>query len=359
MNYALTFRETRENPIGLNGFSFIEFSTPNPAALSLVLKRFGFRYKAEDINQDISFYGQGNINIIINNKPESYAAKFNKKPGAFLSAMGWRVKDAEFAFRETVRRGAIPFEDKKAGLGIPAIYGIGGSLIYFVDDEGEDKLYRQMLVANSDDVETTKANLQFIDHVDHNVSAGRRKYWVAFYENLFNFKAINYFDVEAKVTGFSTEAVASPCGKMAVAIVESFKGKTVVDEFLEKTQREGVQHVAFHAVELCDAVEYMRSQGQEFLTIPEQYYKTIDDRVPGHRENLERLKKNRILIDGNKAGYLLQIFTVKEPLLDPFFFEFITRKEFQGFGEGNVKSLLETIEIDQFKRGFLKEEMPV
>lgn len=359
MNYALSLRETRENPIGLNGFSFIEFATPKPAALNLVLNRFGFHCKAEDISQSISLYAQGNINIIINNKPEGYGAKFTKNPGAFLSAMGWKVNDAEFAFRETVRRGAIPFEDKKAGLGIPAIYGIGGSLIYFVDEEGEDKLYRQMLVANSDYVETTNPKLQFIDHVDHNVSAGRRKYWVAFYENLFNFKAVNYFDVEAKVTGFSTEAVASPCGKMAIAIVESFKGKTVVDEFLEKAHREGVQHVAFHAVELCDAVEYMRSRGQEFLTIPEQYYKTIDDRVPGHRENVERLKKNRILIDGNKAGYLLQIFTVKEPQVDPFFFEFITRKEFQGFGEGNVKSLLETIEIDQFKRGYLKEEVTV
>lgn len=359
MNYALNFKKTWENPINLNGFSFVEFATKNDVALKIVLERLGFKLKAQDSSETISLYSQADINIILNKKPESYAAKYGERQGASLSAMGWRVADAEFAFRETVRRGAIPFEDKKAGLGIPAIYGIGNSLIYFVDDEGAENLYKQMLIANPDYVESSAVNLQFIDHVDHNVSAGRRKHWAAFYENMFNFKPINYFDVEANVTGFTTEAVASPCGKMAVAIVESFKGKTVVDEFLEKAHREGVQHVAFHAANLCEAVEYMRSQGQQFLCIPEAYYQTVNSRVPGHKEDIDRLKRNRILIDGNEKGYLLQIFSVKEPELDPFFFEFITRKRFQGFGEGNVKNLLVTIEEDQFRRGYLKEKMPV
>ena len=355
MNYALKVWEPFENPIGLDGFSFLEFAAPNPTDLSVILKHFGFGHKAQDNSQTISLYTQGGINLIINNKPESCAATLGRRHGPSISAMGWRVRDAEFAFWETVRRGAKPFENIEAGLGIPAIYGIGDNLIYFVDDEGAEKLYSQFFIANSDYVEDTAAGLQFIDHLDHSVRIGRMEYWVAFYKKVFNFREIDYYNIEAKVTGLVFTAMASPCGKMAIPIGESVKGKSFVEEYLEKVQGEGVHHVAFHTVNLCEAVEYMGARGQKFLPISDKYYKTVSERVPGHTEDVERLKKNRILIDGDTEGYLLQIFTIKEPTLDPLFFEFITRKSFQGFGEGNVTTLFEALETDQFRRGYLKK----
>lgn len=355
MNYAVKVWEPFENPIGLNGFSFLEFAAPNPADLTVVLERFGFRHKAQDNSRTVALYTQGGINLIINNKLESCAATLGRRHGPLVSAMGWRVRDAEFAFWESVRRGAKPFENTEAGLGIPAIYGIGDSLIYFVDDEGAEKLYSRFFIANPDYVEDTAASLQFIDHLDHIVRIGRMKYWAAFYEKVFNFRQIDYYNIEAKVTGLVFTAMGSPCGKMAIPIGESAKGRSFVKEYLEKFQGEGVNHVAFHTDNLCEAVEYMHARGQKFLPISEKYYKTVNERVPGHREDVERLKKNGILIDGDTEGYLLQIFTIKEPTLDPLFFEFITRRSFQGFGEGNVTTLFEALETDQFRRGYLKK----
>ncbi|MGK7875164.1 MAG: 4-hydroxyphenylpyruvate dioxygenase [Xenococcaceae cyanobacterium] len=355
MNYTVKVWEPFENPIGIDGFSFLEFATPSPRELTTVFKRFGFYRKGYNDSHTISWYAQGGINLIINNKPEGYATGFDKKHGPALSAIGWRVKDAEFAFRETVRRGAKPFEGQNAGLGLPAIYGVGDSLIYFVDKQGSKQLYNQLFVTDPDYVDSNPASRQFIDHLDHMVYPGRTQYWAEFYETVFNFREVEYYDIKVNVTGSVFKVMASPCGSMAIPIGESSKGRSWVTEYLEKVQNEGVNHIAFNSANLCDAVKYMRAQGQEFLPIPDKYYNSAEKQILKYGEDLESLRENRILIDGDDEGYLLQIFTTREPELDPLFFEFIDRRNFQGFGEGNVKTLFEALEVDQFRRGYLKE----
>lgn len=359
MNYAIKVWEPFENPLGLDGFSFLEFAVADSTILASILERFGFQQKAQDRSGKISLFSQNQINLILNSTPNSFASAFNQVHGPAVSAMGWRVKDAQFAWQEAVRRGAKPLEETQLGLGLPAVYGLGGSLIYLVDDAGAAKLFSETLLTQPNYVEGTGAGLQFIDHLDHVVPQGRMQHWADFYAQVFNFRAVDYLDIEAKVTGLMFRVMASPCGKMAIPIGESAKGKSFVEEYLEKFQGEGINHVAFHATDLCDAVEYMRSHGQSFLPISDRYYQTIAQRVPQHQEDIARLQQNHILMDGNDEGYLLQIFSTKEPALDPLFFEFITRKSFRGFGQGNVKTLFEALEADQFRRGYLTQPEPV
>ncbi len=355
MSYTAKAWEPFENPIGLDGFSFIEFATPNPTQLIAAFKGFGFRCQARNQDQTISLYTQGNVNLIINNDSRSYAKAFGNRHGSVVSAMGWRVKDADFAFHEVVRLGAKPFEDSKSGLGLPAIYGVGDILIYFVDEEGEKRLYNQFLTANPDYLESNLAGIEFIDHLDHLVHRGNLQYWVEFYEKLFNFKYVKYYDIQVEITGSIFKVMASPCGKMIIPIGESARGKSWVTEYLDKVGNEGINHVAFHTANLCNAIEYMRSQGQTFLSINDQYYDSVEKQIFQHGENLERLRKNQILIDDNDQGYLLQIFTTKDPGIEPLFFEFIYRHDFLGFGDKNVKTLLAALERDQVKRGYLKD----
>jgi len=344
-----------ENPMGLNGFEFLAFTSPDVEQLSKDFNKLGFEKKAQHKNHDISLYKQGDINFIIDND-SNFAKNFAKKHGASAMAMGFCVQDAEFAHKRALERGA---EDYKCNIfNLPAIYGIGGSLIYFVDKHGKNDLYGDNFDLIKDTSFSKKGlvspGLLEIDHLTHNVHQGHMDHWVEFYEKIFNFSEIRHFDIEGQKTGLLSRAMGSPCGKIKIPINESKDEKSQIEEFITEYNGEGIQHIALTTNDIYKTIENLHKNSIAFLDVPDTYYEAVDNRIKGHNERLKELKALKILIDGNiekHEGLLLQIFT--QNMLGPIFFEIIQRKGNEGFGEGNFQALFEAIERDQIKRGVL------
>jgi len=344
-----------DNPMGTDGFEFVEYTAPDPELLRTLFERLGFPVTARHRSKNVTLHAQGDINFIINAEPGSFGQRFAQAHGPSACAMAFRVKDASFAFRRCVELGAKPVETRVGPmeLQIPAIEGIGGSLIYLVDRYGERTIYDVDFVPVAA-AATPSAGLSYIDHLTHNVARGNMNKWAGFYERLFNFREIRYFDIEGKKTGLFSRAMTSPCGKIRIPINESQDDKSQIEEYLREYQGEGIQHIALGTGDIYRTVDVLRSQGVQFQDTPDTYYEGIEARVPGHGEKLEELSKRRILIDGNPArqeGILLQIFT--QNVIGPIFFEIIQRKGNEGFGEGNFKALFESIELDQMRRGVI------
>jgi 4-hydroxyphenylpyruvate dioxygenase len=347
-----------DNPMGTDGFEFIEYTAPDTAALGRYFETMGFRAVARHRSKDVTLYRQNDVNFIVNAEPDSHGARFARAHGPSACAMAFRVKDAGKAFAMALEKGAKPFQGKVGPmeLNIPAIEGIGGSVIYFVDRyaPGGVSIYDIDFVAT----DTTRgfrhdgAGLIDIDHVTHNVYRGNMNVWAGFYEKLFNFREVKYFDIEGKLTGLKSRAMTSPCGRIRIPINESSDDKSQIAEYLDEYKGEGIQHIALSSADIYRSVEQLRGLGVNFQSTIDTYFEGIDDRVPGHGEDLARLKRNQILIDGGPdSGLLLQIFT--QNAIGPIFFEIIQRKGNQGFGEGNFKALFESIELDQIRRGVL------
>ncbi len=346
-----------ENPIGVDGFDFVEIATTNPTEVFEVFKRFGFKLKAEHPARKVYHMVQGEINIIVNNEPQSYAYKYAEAHGHSIMAQGYRVKNAEHALTEAVKRGARPFCDMQIGdLHLPAIYGVGDGLIYFVDDNGRKRLYEENYETMPDYTEEKTAGLEYIDHLDHNVVEGRLQDYEDFYTKIFNFKEARYWDIKGEQTGINSKAFLSPCGKILIPVIQSSAGNSYVKEYLELYHGEGIQHVAFYSSNIADSIEWMREKGQKFMEVRESYYEDAKDRMPADaKDDYERIKKNFILIDGEDGKYMLQIFTTKD-CMNPLFFEFISRGGYEGFGERNFPALFDVLEQDQIKRGYLKSK---
>jgi len=350
------------NPMGTDGFEFVEYTAPDPKALGRLFETLGFTAVARHRSKNVTLYRQGQINFIVNAEPDSFAQAFARVHGPSACAMAFRVKDAAAAYERAVKLGARPVQGKLGPmeLNIPAIQGIGGSLIYLVDRYGPsgsiyDIDFRPLPGAPA---EPEGAGLVYIDHLTHNVHRGRMEQWARFYEKLFGFRELRYFDIEGQATGLRSKAMVSPCGKIRIPINESADSKSQIEEFLHAYHGEGIQHIALGSREIYRTVERLRARKVKFLGTPDTYYELVGKRLPRHGEDLGRLRKNRILIDGSapgKAGerhLLLQIFT--ETLIGPIFFEIIQRKGDEGFGEGNFRALFESIELDQIRRGVLK-----
>ena len=191
-----------------------------------------------------------------------------------------------------------------------------------------------------------------IDHLTHNVYQGRMSYWAEFYENIFNFRELKYFDIDGAKTGLTSKAMTSPCGKIHIPLNESKDGKSQIVEYLTEYRGEGIQHVAFGTKDIYKTVDQLRDNDVSLQDTLEAYFDLINDRIDKHDEDVEELRKRRILIDGSKKdGILLQIFT--NTVIGPIFFEIIQRKGNNGFGEGNFKALFESIELDQIRRGVI------
>jgi 4-hydroxyphenylpyruvate dioxygenase len=343
--------------MGTDGFEFIEFTAPDTSALARLFEQMGFAAVAQHRHKDVTVYRQGDINFIINHEPHSFAQAFAKVHGPSVCAFAIRVKDAAAAFERSVKLGAEPFHAPVGPmeLNIPAILGIGRSLIYLVDRYGERSIYdvdfRPVPGVSS---QPRGVGLTYIDHLTHNVPAGRMDHWAHFYEHLFNFQEIRYFDIHGKATGLKSRAMTSPCGKIRIPINEPSDRKSQIQEYLEAYRGEGIQHIALAAEDIYHTVEALRRKGVQFMEVPDTYYEVLDRRVPQHGENLARLQQNRILVDGapqQGRGLLLQLFT--QIMIGPIFFEIIQRKGNQGFGEGNFQALFEAIEQDQIKRGVI------
>jgi 4-hydroxyphenylpyruvate dioxygenase len=359
-----------ENPMGTDGFEFIEYAAPDPKAMGALFERLGFKAVARHRHKNVLLYRQGEINFIVNAEPDSFAQRFARLHGPSICAIAFRVADAKAAYERAVSLGAWGYAGTAAPgeLNIPAIKGIGDSVIYLIDrwrgkggkqpgeignigfyDVDFEPLQEGSTAAS---LSPPGFGLTYIDHLTHNVHKGRMKEWADFYERLFNFREVRYFDIEGQVTGVKSKAMTSPCGKIRIPINEEGTEKAgQIQEYLDKYHGEGIQHVALGSTDLFKTVDALKARGVKLLDTNETYYTLIDKRVPGHGESVAELKKRRILIDGKAGALLLQIFS--ENQLGPIFFEFIQRKGDEGFGEGNFKALFESIELDQMKRGVL------
>jgi len=343
-----------DNPMGTDGFEFVEYTAPDPELLRTLFERMGFPAVARHRRKNVTLHRQGDINFIINAEPDGFGQRFAQQHGPSACAMAFRVRDAARAFELAVERGATPVRHPVGPmeLNIPAIDGIGGSLIYLVDRYGGSTIYDVDFVASAPTAAGRSAGLTFIDHLTHNVHRGNMDKWAGFYERLFNFREIRYFDIEGRKTGLLSRAMTSPCGHIRIPINESQDDKSQIEEYLREYQGEGIQHIALATDEIRTTVDVLRGNGIEFQDTPDTYYEGIPARVTGHREPVGELKKRGILIDGSAdEGILLQIFT--RNVIGPIFFEIIQRKGNQGFGEGNFRALFESIELDQERRGVI------
>jgi len=347
-----------DNPMGTDGFEFVEYAAPDPAALRDLFEMMGFPAVARHASRDVTLHAQGDIKFVINAEPEGFAADFAKAHGPCACSMGFRVRDANAAFAQAKGKGATPLDGADRILSRPAIEGIGGSRLYLVDGYGGFDAWTadyEFYDDYADRMETWGAGLTLIDHLTHNVFWGNMDTWRDFYGRLFNFGQIRYFDIKGKLTGLVSRALSSPDGKIRIPLNESEDDKSQINEYLEEYNGEGIQHIALATDDIYATVDKLRANGIEFQDTPDSYYDKIDERLPGHGEPVEELKKRRILIDGGEqqgGGFLLQIFT--RNVIGPIFFEIIQRKGNEGFGEGNFQALFESIEEDQIRRGYLK-----
>lgn len=352
-----------ENPLGTDGFEFVEYATTEPAKMMELFEGMGFVKAAHHRSKDIVLMKQGDINFIINSEPNSFAQNFAREHGSSACAMAFRVKDAAFAYKKALEQGAVacPPSANPMELNIPAIEGIGGSRLYFVDRYGDDTIYdvdfkfidgwQELMVEKS-------TGLTYLDHLTHNVHRGQMEKWGSFYEDIFNFRQIRYFDIEGKLTGLISKAMTSPCGKIRIPINESRDDKSQIEEFLSEYNGEGIQHIALGSTDIFATVDQFTDNGLPLQTTIDTYFDLIDERLPGHGESVEEMRKRNILIDGAPTegqGLLLQIFT--ENLIGPIFFELIQRKGNEGFGEGNFQALFESLEQDQIRRGVLEDTL--
>ncbi|WP_172296574.1 4-hydroxyphenylpyruvate dioxygenase [Pseudoruegeria sp. HB172150] len=348
---------TEKNPAGTDGFEFVEFAHPEPEKLRELFARMGYEHTANHKTKAIELWQQGDITYVLNDEPGSHARTFVEAHGPCAPSMAWRVVDAKHAFDHAVAKGAEPFDGPGKTMDVPAIRGIGGSLIYFIEDYYESSPYNGEFdwIAQS---KPKGVGFYYLDHLTHNVHKGNMDTWFRFYGDLFNFREIRFFDIEGKYTGLTSRALTSPCGRIRIPINED-RGETgQIVEYLKRYNGEGIQHIAVGTENIYDATDAIAGKGIKFMPAPPAaYYEMSHDRVSGHDEPLDRMQKHGILIDGEgvvdggETKILLQIFS--KTVIGPIFFEFIQRKGDDGFGEGNFKALFESIEQDQIERGVL------
>jgi 4-hydroxyphenylpyruvate dioxygenase len=358
---------TPDNPAGTDGFGFVEYAHPDPAQLHTLFTRMGFSPVARHRTKAITLYRQGDVTYLVNEAPGSHAVNFAAEHGPCAASMAFRVVDAGHAFRRAVALGAEPADPAQGSLAmdVPAIKGIGNSLIYFLDTYGArgSAFDAEFAWLDAPDPMPEGVGLYYLDHLTHNVGRGRMDIWSGFYERIFNFREIRYFDIKGEYTGLFSRALTSPDGKIRIPINESADERSQIAEYLHQYKGEGIQHMACGCHDVYATVEALRARGLAFMPAPPAtYYARIDERVPGHGEDLARLQSCGLLLDGEGAialgategtmtKVLLQIFSANA--IGPIFFEFIQRKGDDGFGEGNFRALFLSIEEDQLRRGVL------
>ena len=351
-----------ENPAGTDGFEFVEFAHPEPAALDVIFRQMGFTPVAKHKSKNITLYRQGDVTYLLNAELDSQAAQFVTEHGPCAPAMAWRVVDAQVALKRAVDLGATEYTGDGKSLDVPAVIGIGGSLLYFVDTYGDKgSCYSgEYDWLGEEDPKPKGFGFYYLDHLTHNVIRGNMDTWYKFYAETFNFKEIRFFDIKGKQTGLVSRALTSPDGKIRIPINESSDDKSQIAEYLEQYKGEGIQHIAVASEDIYASTDKVADAGMEFMPGPPAiYYEMSSKRVKDHGEPLELMAKRGILIDGEgvvgggQTRILLQIFS--KTVIGPIFFEFIQRKGDDGFGEGNFRALFESIEEDQIQRGVLQE----
>ena len=350
-----------ENPMGLNGFEFVEFASPTPGVLEPLFEMMGFTAVAKHRSKNVTLYRQGEINFILNEEPESYVAYFAEEHGPCACGMAFRVADSHYAYARALELGAQPVEISTGPmeLRLPAVKGIGGAPLYLIDryEDGKSIYDIDFEFFEGVDRHPQGCGFRLIDHLTHNVYRGRMEYWAGFYENVFNFRELRYFDIKGEYTGLFSKAMTAPDGKIRIPLNEEASQSTgQIEEFLMAYNGEGIQHIALICDDLIARWEALNARGMPFMTAPpDTYYEMLEERLPGHGEPVDELKTRGILLDGSTADgdprLLLQIFS--QTVIGPVFFEFIQRKKDEGFGEGNFTALFESMERDQLRRGVI------
>lgn len=346
---------TEQNPCGLYGVDFIEYAGPDATYFEKLFTQMGFEKISQISNKNITLFRQGDINFILNCEPNTFSMNFSKAHGPCISATGFRVADAEKAYATAISRGAKAYDGNEQSRGATpflAVYGIGDSLIYFIDEKNHKNLYTNIFKLTDNSVRPVGLGLQIVDHFTNNVPVGEMQKWCDFYSKVFNFREARYFDIKGKTTGLISKVMRSPCSKFSVPINEATDAKSQIQEYLEEYKGSGIQHLALTTENIIPSLEQLKSNQIQFLSAPPaSYYKMLKERLPSVSEDLGRLEKNAILVDGDHDGYLLQIFS--KNVIGPIFYEVIQRKGHEGFGEGNFQALFDAIEADQRERGYL------
>ena len=347
--------DERHNPLGVEGFEFVEFAAPEPKMLHDLFRQMGFSDIGTHKNRNITFYRQGGVNFLVNEEPDSFASEFAAKHGPCCTGFALRVADRHEAFTSTIAKGANSLNDAKGcAMDCPRIEGVGGSVLYLVDTVDGSPFNVDYVPPEGADLNPKGFGLGFIDHLTHNVYDGNMEDCANFYEKLFGFYEARYFDIRGQQTGLRSRAMTAPNGMISIPINESSDPGSQINEYLDRYKGEGVQHIALYSQDIYSTIEAMKAANIGFLSTPSTYYEVLDRRVPDHGEDIDRMQKSGILLDADeetKKKLLLQIFT--ETSIGPIFFEIIQRKGNTGFGEGNFQALFDSIELDQKRRGVL------
>jgi 4-hydroxyphenylpyruvate dioxygenase len=349
-----------DNPLGIDGFEFVEYTAPDAPALGKLFESLGFIRVARHRSKAVELYRQGKINFILNAEPGSRAQQFASDHGPSVCAMAFRVRDAAQALSHALAEGA---REVKGAVGpmelnIPAIEGIGGSLIYLVDRYSSPTIYDFDFVPEPGvDLHPQGAGLIEVDHLTHNVRKGRMDYFYDFYHRVFNFREAQYFDIKGEYTGLTSRALSAPDGKIRIPINEPKSDDTSqpdqIQEFIQQYRGEGIQHIALRTDDILATWDRLHAAGLPFMSAPpDTYYEMLEERMPGHGQPVAELRKRGILVDGGNGRYLRQIFT--RTVIGPVFFEIIQRQGDDGFGHGNFRALFVSMERDQIRRGVLK-----
>lgn len=337
-----------QNTIGLRGIEFVEFAATSSNNIENIFTDFGFILYQRHKDKNIKLFKQNHINFLFNQQTESFAWNFAKVHGPSISSMGWHFENATQAFELAISRGARAC--KENDYGIPAIYGIGESLIYFLDESSIQQNYAKLGFIPPKNNETRKTKgFECIDHLTNNVHKGTMQSWANFYKNIFEFKEVRYFDIRGQKTGLTSYALRSPDGSFCIPINEADEKKSQINEYLEQYHGPGIQHLAFLTNDILDSLKHLEGTGINMLDIAPDYYQKAFVRVPNVREDKNEIQKRNVLVDGDENGYLLQIFT--KNIIGPIFIEIIQRNNHLSFGEGNFQALFDSIERDQMKRG--------
>jgi 4-hydroxyphenylpyruvate dioxygenase len=342
------------NPLNLRGIEFTEYATPDSDFMEKAFYGFGFSKTKKFKGRDIDYFNQNDIHFFLNNEQKGFSREFAKSHGPAICSMGWRVEDAEFAFEEAVKRGAKSAADVANKLPYPAIYGIGDSLIYFIDLFGaKGTIYENDFEDHPTAVVNESKGFKAVDHMTNNVYQGTMEKWANFYKDVFGFTEVRYFDIKGEKSALVSYALQSPCKTFSIPINEG-KGTSnnQIDEYLDEYNGPGVQHLAFITDDLVGSLDKLDSGIIDTLNIVPEYYDDVFDRIPWVKEDKEKIRAHQILVDSQQENsYLLQIFT--KNIFGPIFIEMIQRVDDHGFGEGNFTALFKSIELNQMERGVL------
>lgn len=341
------------NPCGIQGITFVEFASPEPDKLHRLFMAFGFSRTMMHVDKAVDLYEQGQIRFLLNRRPATHAQQFATAHGPSICAMGWTAANPMAAVQAAVARGGrvAGGDYQQNGEPVPAIYGVGDSLLYFVQNDAA--LWQRMgfMPLAAPELVAPKGFVA-IDHLTNNVPKGEMAVWSTFYREIFGFTEVRYFDIRGAKTGLTSYALRSPDGSFCIPINEGTEAKSQINEYLEEYKGPGVQHLAFLTNDILASLRGLDHSGIEFLDIDADYYREVYDRVPNVSEDRAEIAQRNVLIDGDAEGYLLQIFT--KNIIGPIFIEIIQRKNHLSFGEGNFGALFRSIERDQEKRGYLK-----